>query len=177
MKSVIRWAISNSPAMNIVLVAGIAIGLFSVRFMRRDFFPEFDLDMITIAVPYPGASPEEVEEGICQKIEEAVRSVEGIKKINSTASEGSGAVMLELRSDVKNPDRVLNDVRSAVDQIPSFPELAEDPDVKLTEMRETVLRVGVVGPAKQDEEAAIQLRDVAEQTREALLSAARRVAS
>ena len=54
---------STAAAMNIVLVAGIAIGLFSVRFIRRDFFPDFDLDMITIAVPYPGASPEEVEEG------------------------------------------------------------------------------------------------------------------
>jgi multidrug efflux pump subunit AcrB len=169
MKSIIRWAIANSPAMNIILVAGIVIGLFAVRAIRRDFFPEFDLDMITVSVPYPGASPEEVEEGICQKIEEAVRSVDGIKKINSTASEGNGAVMLELRSEVDNADRVLNDVRSAVDQIPSFPELAEDPDVKLTEMRETVLRVGVIGPDQRDEEAAVQLRAVAEQTREDLL--------
>ncbi len=169
MRAVIRWAISNAPAMNIVMIAGICVGLFSFRAIRRDFFPEYDLDMITISVPYPGASPEEVEEGICQKIEEAVRSVEGIKKINSSAAEGSGAVMLELRSNVQNPDRVLNDVRSAVDQIPSFPELAEDPDVKLTEMRETVLRVGVVGPDRDDEESAIQLRTVAEQTREALL--------
>ncbi len=169
MKSVIRWAISNSPAMNIILMAGMLLGLFAVRSLRRDFFPEFDLDMITISVPYPGASPEEIEEGICQKIEEAVRSVEGIKKINSTASEGSGAVMVELRTDVENPDRVLNDVRSAVDQIPSFPELAEDPDIRLTEMRETVLRLGVVGPDERDEEAAVQLRELAEQVREALL--------
>ncbi len=169
MKSIIRWAISNSPAMNIILVASMLVGVFAVYSLRRDTFPEFDLDMITISVPYPGASPDEVEEGICQKIEEAVRGVDGIKKINSTAAEGSGAVMLELRSDVANPDRVLNDVRSAVDQIPSFPELAEDPDVKLTEMRETVIRVGIVGPDQRDEESALRLREVAEQTREALL--------
>ena len=62
-------------------------------------------------------------------------------------------MMLELRSDVSNSDRVLNDVRSAVDQIPSFPVLAEDPDVKLTEMRETVIRVGVVGPNDRDQDA------------------------
>jgi HAE1 family hydrophobic/amphiphilic exporter-1 len=169
MKSIVRWAISNAPAMNIVLVAGMLLGVFSMYSLRRETFPEFDLDMITISVPYPGATPADVEEGICQKIEEAVRSVEGIKKINSTAAEGVGSVMLELRSDVKNADRVLNDVRSAVDQIPSFPDMAEDPDVKLTEMRETVIRVGVVGPDDRSQQADIQLREVAEHVREELL--------
>ena len=77
--------------------------------------------MITISVPYPGASPEDVEEGICQKIEEAVRSIEGIKKINSTARGKRVRSCWSFDPDVQNADRVLNDVRSAVDQIPSFP--------------------------------------------------------
>jgi HAE1 family hydrophobic/amphiphilic exporter-1 len=169
MKSIIRWAIRNAPAMNIIMVAMIAVGLFCTRSLYRETFPDFDLDMIMVTVPYPGATPEEVEEGICQKIEEAVRAVEGIKKITSTAAEGMGTVTLELRSDVTNQDRVLNDVRSAVDQIPSFPEMAEDHEVKLAEMRESVIRVGVVGPKQRDEDADLSLRDLAETVREDLL--------
>ncbi len=169
MKPLVRWSISNSPAMNIILVAALLVGWFCMRGLRRETFPEFDLDIIMVSVPYPGASPEEVEEGICLKIEEAIRSVEGIKKITSTAAEGAGSVTLELKSDVTNADRVLNDVRSAVDRIPSFPELAEDAEVKLAEIREPVIRVGVLGPERRDEQAYLQLREVGEQIREDLL--------
>ncbi len=169
MRTIVRWAISNAPAMNILMVATLLVGWFCMRSLHRETFPDFDLDMIQVSVPYPGATPEEVEEGICQKIEEAVRSVEGIKKIHSTAAEGSGSVALELRSDVDNSDRVLNDVRSAVDRIPSFPELSEDPEVKLAEIRESVIRVGVVGPKLYDEQAQLRLREVAEEVREDLL--------
>ena len=169
MRMLIRGSIGNGPALNIVMIAVMAVGLFCTRNLHRDVFPEFDLDMVMVSVPYPGAAPEEVEEGICQKIEEAVRSVEGIKKITSTAAEGVGSVTIELRSDVTNPDRVLNDIRSAVDQIPSFPEMSEDPEVRLAEIREAAIRVGVVGPDARDEQSALRLREVAERVREDLL--------
>ena len=71
MRSVIRWAVSNSPAMNIIMAAVLLVGAFCARSLRRETFPEFDLDMIMITVPYPGATPEEVERGICQKVEES----------------------------------------------------------------------------------------------------------
>ena len=64
--------------------------------MNRESFPEFELDRITVNVPYPGAAPEEVELGVAQKIEEAVRSIEGIKKITTTAQEGLCSIRLEL---------------------------------------------------------------------------------
>ncbi len=79
MKSIIQWAIRNTPAMNTLMVGVILVGAFSLFSMRREVFPEFELEIILITVPYPGASPEEVEEGICQSIEEAVRSVESTK--------------------------------------------------------------------------------------------------
>ena len=122
MKSLVRGSIDNAPALNIIMVAMILVGYVCVQLMHRDTFPDFDLDVVMISVPYPGAAPEEVEEGICQKIEEAIRSVEGVKKVTSTASEGIGSVNVELLSGVTNADRVLNDIRSAVDRIPSFPE-------------------------------------------------------
>ena len=169
MRSLIRWAIENTPAMNIIMVAVILVGLFCLSTLRRETFPDFDLDTIMVSVPYPGAAPEEVEEGICQKIEEAVQSISGVKKITSTASEGSGSVTLELESGVRDPARVLDDVQSAVDRISTFPEKAERHEVKLAEIQEVVVRVGVLGPDRRDAEAELALREVAERVREELL--------
>ncbi|MCS7239496.1 MAG: efflux RND transporter permease subunit [Thermoguttaceae bacterium] len=169
MKSLIRWAIRNAPTMNTLMAGCIALGLIGLFSLRREVFPEFDLEMILVTVPYPGASPAEVEEGICQRIEEAVQAIAGIKKINSLALEGSGTVVLELHSFVRDPQRVLNEVRAEIDRIPSFPELAEDPVVKLVTIRRGVIRVGVVGPDRDDPESIYQLREIAEQVREALL--------
>jgi HAE1 family hydrophobic/amphiphilic exporter-1 len=69
MKSVIRWAVNNSPAMNTLMLGVLACGALSLTLMRREVFPEFDLEIVLVSVPYPGASPGDVEEGICQKIE------------------------------------------------------------------------------------------------------------
>ena len=169
MNNVIRWAIKNSPGMNTLMIALLLIGGFCLWSMRREEFPEFELERIVIAVPYPGASPEEVEEGICLKIEEAVRSVDGIKKQVTVASEGSGSVILELDSSVKDVQRVLNEVRSEIDRIPSFPELAEDPEVEQITMRKPAIRLAVIGPESDDPDAELKLREVAEQVRDDLL--------
>ncbi|NLE38479.1 MAG: efflux RND transporter permease subunit, partial [Pirellulaceae bacterium] len=169
MKSLIRWTITNTPAMNTLMIAILAVGLASLMAMRREVFPEFELDYITITVPYPGASPEEVEEGICQKIEEAVRSRDGIKKIMSTAREGVGIVVLELFSSVPDVQKVLNEIRSDVDRIPSLPELAEDAEIEQILIRRPAIRVGVIGPENESPDAEIRLRDIAEQIRDELL--------
>ena len=169
MKSIVQWAIRNTPAMNTLMVGILAVGAVSLYFMRREFFPEFDLEYITITVPYPGASPDEVEEGICQKIEEAVQSLDGIKEITSTAGESAGMVILELDSNVRDVQRVLNEVRSEIDRIPSFPDLAEDPEVEQITIRTPAIRVGVVGPDDDSPEAELALRDVAERVRDELL--------
>ncbi|PHQ32236.1 efflux RND transporter permease subunit [Rhodopirellula bahusiensis] len=169
MKSFIQWAISNGPAMNIVMIAVMLVGAVCFQTLNRETFPEFETDVISVSVAYPGAAPEEVEEGICQKIEESVRSVSGIQKVTSTASEGVGSVSIELRTDVSDRDRILNDVRSAVDRISTMPELAEDPEVKLAERSEQVIKVGVLGPKDDSEQAHLSLRKVAEDVREDLL--------
>jgi hydrophobic/amphiphilic exporter-1 (mainly G- bacteria), HAE1 family len=169
MNNLIRWAVKNSPGMNTLMIALLVIGGFCLWSMRREEFPEFELERIVIAVPYPGASPEEVEEGICLKIEEAVRSVDGIKKQTSVATEGSGSVILELESSVKDVQRVLNEVRSAIDRIPSFPELAEDPEVEQITMRKPAIRLAVIGQESDDPDAELKLREVAEQVRDDLL--------
>jgi len=168
MKLLIKWAITNSPAMNTMMAAVMVVGTASLFMMRREVFPEFDLEIILISVPYPGASPSEVEEGICQKLEEAVRSIDGIKKQTAVAQEGGGFLVLELHTDV-DVQRTLNEVRGEIDRIPSFPELAEDPEIEQITLRQVAIRLGVLGPDDPSPDADLALREVAEQVRTELL--------
>ncbi len=177
MKDWIVKAIDNRAALNLGVIAVLAIGWFSLGAMRRESFPEFELDQINISVPYPGAAPQEVEEGIAQKVEEAVRSIEGIKKVTSTASEGSCSVTLQLVPGGRPSDRILDEVRSEIDRIPSFPLEAEEPQVRLRTMRRGSLSVGVISPVPVDPvterlstESELQLRKIAERVRDDLLA-------
>ena len=166
MKSLLQWIIRNTPAMNTLMVATLVVGAISMLSMRREVFPEFDLEMILVTVPYPGASPAEVEEGICQKIEEAVHSIDGLKKVTGVAAEGAGSVVIELESDVEDVQKILAEVRSEIDRIPSFPELAEDPEVEQVTIRRQAIRVGVLGPDDESPEAEWRLRELAEKVRD-----------
>ena len=127
--SAVKWAIRNTPAMNTIVLCVLIVGTLSAFMLRREVFPQFELEIVLVTVPYPGASPDEVESGICQKIEEAVRSVDGIKKVTAVAAEGAANVVIEVRSDVPSVQKVLNEIKSQVDRIPSFPDLAEEPEV------------------------------------------------
>ena len=170
MKAAIRWAIQNSPAMNTLMIALLAVGAASLFLMRREVFPEFDLEIVLISVPYPGASPSEVEEGICQKLEEAVRSINGIKKQTAVAQEGAAFLVLELESNVPSVQKILSNVRSEVDRTkPQFPELAEDPEVEQITLRQVAIRIGLLGPKLETAEAELALREIAEQARRELL--------
>ncbi len=168
MKSVIRWAITNSPAMNTLMLSIMVVGLFGMAMMRREVFPEFELEMILVTVPYPGATPSEVEEGICQKIEEAVRSISGIKKQVAVAQENAGYLVLYLESNV-DVQKILSEVRAEIDRIPSFPELAEDPEVQQITFRSPAIRVGVIGPEENSADSELELRQIAESIRSDLL--------
>jgi multidrug efflux pump subunit AcrB len=92
--------------------------------------PEFSIRTAVVTTNYPGASPEEVEQGICQKIEEAVRAVDGVKKITSVAQEGTGSVVIEVKTDVPSVQKVLAEVESEINRIPSFPDLSEEPEIR-----------------------------------------------
>ena len=168
MKRMIQWAVHNSPAMNTLMIGLLGLGVFSMVSLRREVFPQFELEVLLVSVPYPGASPEEAERGICQKIEEAVFAIDGITKPFSVAKEGVGFLILELdtRSD---PQRVLSEVRSAIDAIPSFPELAEKPEVKQITFRLPAIKVAVIGEETDDPFAEQRLRQVTEQVRSEII--------
>ena len=171
MKSVIQWAVDNAPATNTIVLAVLILGIWCGASMQREFWPYSNLDVVQVSVEYRGASPEEVEEGICQRIEEAVRSVNGVYRITSVAREGSGTVMIELDPDVTEVDvqEILGEVRSRVDNIPSFPALAEQPVVQRQEPRTTALSIGVIGPDDDSVQTSLALRDLAEKVRDEVL--------
>ena len=169
MRRIVEWAVKNTPAMNTIMVGILLLGAICMASLKREVFPQFELEIILVTVPYPGASPDEVEEGICQKIEEAVRSINGLKKQTSVAQEGAGFCVLELETYV-DVEKTLNDVRSEIDRIPSFPELAEDPEVEQITFREPAIRVGVIGPDKTDLQSELALREVTELVRNKILA-------
>ena len=172
MKSIIQWAIRNSPAMNTLLIASLIVGAISLVVMRREVFPAFALEIVLVSVPFPGATPEEVEEGICEKIESSLNGVDGIKKMTSVARENFGYMILELDGNVKDVQPILNEVRSRIDQISSFPPRAEDPDVRQIVFRATAIQVGILAPKESSLDSLTQerqLRELAEEIREEIL--------
>ncbi|RMF41768.1 MAG: efflux RND transporter permease subunit, partial [Planctomycetota bacterium] len=168
-RTLVQWAIRNTPGINVMVFGLMAVGLGSFFMLRREVFPEFELEIVLISVPYPGASPEDAEKGVCQPVEEAVRSLDGIKRMISVAREGGGYVILELESNVRNVQKVVTEVRSNVDRITNFPELAEDPEVEQITFREAAIRLAILGPESHDPDAELRLREVAENVRERLL--------
>ena len=170
MRGVVAWAIRNAPGMNVLMLALMLVGAASLAVMRREVFPAFELEIVLISVPYPGATPTDSEEAICQKIEEAIRSIDGIKKVTSVAQEGSGTVLAELRSDIKDVQKVMAEIDREVDRIPSFPVLAEDPQIQQITFREAAIRVGIIGPPDRTRAGEIRLREVTEQVRDGVLA-------
>jgi multidrug efflux pump subunit AcrB len=109
----IDWFARNAVAANLLMVFLLTSGLFAAFSLTSEVFPEISLDRLHIQVPYLGAAPEEVEEAVCVRIEEAIQGVDGIKQITSTASEGVGSVIveLELNADARRVRRGTNSSR------------------------------------------------------------------
>ncbi len=116
--------------------------------LRREIFPEFSSDMITIVVPYRGAAPEEVEEGVCVRVEEAIEGLEGVKEIVSYAREGSGTVRVEVMPGADS-DKVLAELKNKVDAIDTFPEETDKPVIEEIVIRKQVINVAVSGDADE----------------------------
>ncbi|TVP81444.1 MAG: efflux RND transporter permease subunit [Puniceicoccaceae bacterium] len=156
----IRWFTENGVAAN--LLAGIVIvaGLFTASNIKLELFPELDLDLVNISVPYPGAAPEEVESGIVELIEDRIQGVDGIKKMTSTAGEGFGSVLVEVERGYNATD-VRDKIKIRIDAIDNFPEEAEEPRVEELLIRNEVISLAVYGDAdvKTLKELAEFIRD------------------
>ena len=159
-KGLIAWFASNSVAANLLMVIIIAYGLFSGLSIRQQTTPDFNLNNIQITVPYRGAAPQEVEEGVIIKIEEAIQNVQGINKITSIANEGFGVVTVEVDSD-KDINEVLSDIKNLVDAISTFPALTEKPVISKQLFKNQILFLNILGDMdeKTRKTLAQQIRD------------------
>lgn len=143
-KGLIAWFASNHVAANLLMLVILGAGLMSATSIRKQTLPDFNVDTIEIIVPYLGAAPQEVEEGVVVKIEEAVQNIKGIDTLRSASVEGTGRVYLEILPD-ENIDDILNEVKVRVDSISTFPELTEKPVIRKQEYLMQVLLIAVYG--------------------------------
>ncbi|MBL9077900.1 MAG: efflux RND transporter permease subunit [Planctomycetes bacterium] len=158
------WFVQNHVAATLVALSAVVAGLVALTTgrVRREVFPEIAPNIVTVQVSYAGASPTEVEQGICLRVEEAVEGVTGVDKVTSSANEGTGLVVIETLQDA-DVDRVLDDVRNRVESITNFPDEAEQPIVSRLVVRKEVINVSIFGDA--DERT---LKRLAETAREEL---------
>jgi len=143
-KGIIAWFAANHVAANLLMFLIIVAGLISLSSIRKETNPEFELNTIQIRVPYLGAAPQEVEEGVVIKIEEAIQDLQGIKRIRSTSREGSGTVVVEVNLDA-DLTQVLSDIKLRVDAISTFPALTENPIIAKQEINNPVVMIALNG--------------------------------
>ena len=144
MKRFLAAFAGNNVFANIFKVLILMAGLIAALSMIRESFPEMSLDSISISVLYPGADPEEVEEGICRKIEEEIKGMEGIKEFTSHSSENMGSVIVEVKEGY-DVDDVLTRVKTKVEAIPTFPVDAENPVVEEIIINRQTISLALLG--------------------------------
>ena len=141
----IAWFAKNDVAANILLAVIFISGLYVVsNHIPVDLFPEFEQRSVRVTMSLPGASPQEVEEGITIRIEEAVQDLEGIRELNSSSSEGSASVTIEVEEGY-NVREVLDDVKIKVDAINNFPVDAENLLIQVPQWRRDAIGVVLYG--------------------------------
>jgi len=140
----IAWFARNGVAANLLMGIILISGFFSIRGLKMELFPDFDLDLVTISVPYPGAAPLEVEDGICKLIEEKVWDLDGIKEMNSFARENVGVVSVQVER-TKDAKILADEIKVRVDSIINFPEEAEKAMVEVATQKRQVLAVAIHG--------------------------------
>lgn len=162
MNSMVAWFVRNPIASHLMMLMIIVGGLQTIPSIKKEFFPEVELNKIDVTVVYPGAGPTEVEQQIAMRIEEAVDDLDGIDELYSVSREGYGQVIIDVETDYDS-QRLLNNVKSRVDAINTFPVDAERPRVKELAWKSRVVSLAIAGDIG---EAA--LKELAETVREEL---------
>src|SRR6056297_2985875 len=147
LKGPMAYMARNSIAANLLMLILIGGGIWSAYNMQKEVFPQFALDIVEVSVVYPGAAPSEVEKGILLPVEEAIRGVQGIKEVTSTAYEGAGSISIELVAGT-NRMKAFQDIDQAVNRIRTFPDDIEEPEVRLQARQRTVMQVGLYGDSE-----------------------------
>jgi multidrug efflux pump subunit AcrB len=159
-KGLLGWFASNHVAANLLMAFIVISGLLTILTINIEVFPELSVDMISVTVPYLGASPEDVEDGVIRRVEEAVAGIDGVKKITSMCAEGMGTVVIEVQEYANTKD-VLDDVKVEIDRITTFPQETEQPVITEITTRRKVISIALYGDATEKtlKTLADQIRD------------------
>lgn len=147
MRGLVKFFIKKPIWANAIIVVTLLFGIYSLVKINRSFFPELDPQRVIVSVAYPGASPQEMEDGVTIKIEQALRGIDGVEIINSTSSENVSSITVKAFDDA-DMDEVYKDVENAVNSISQFPVGAEKPIItrmKSSQMSEMVATLGLKG--------------------------------
>ena len=150
MNTLISWFTRNSVAANLLLVTILLWGISSLSKVIVEGHPRFEMDAVTVAVNYRGATPAEIEESVVVRIEEAIQDLEGIKEIRSDSTESLGTVTVEVVEGY-NPRELADDIKSRVDAITTFPEQSERPLVSVAQRQWEVISVVVAADLPENE--------------------------
>lgn len=144
MKSLVEYFLSKSIFVNLLTFLIILIGGFTAVKMNREAFPNINFDIVSVVTVFPGASPAEIEKLITKPLEEAIKEVDGIKEFRSASIENRSGIVITLDPDSKNTQKVVDDIKSAIDRVEDLPEEAEDPLVaEITTSRQPVIEIDI----------------------------------
>lgn len=149
----LTWFVDNPVAANLMMAIFIAGGFISLVSMHKEEFPNIEPGIVQIQIPYLGAAPEEVEQAVCVRVEEAIEGVDGMDRFFSTSREGMCSVMVEL-SQSADITTTLNDIKGKVDAISTFPAETEKPIVSSMQFRGQTISLAVHGDT---DEATLKL--------------------
>jgi multidrug efflux pump subunit AcrB len=148
MHTAITWFTKNPVAANLLMFILLIGGGMAIFTVHQEEFPSIDINVVNVTVPYLGAAPEESEQGVCIRIEEALESVEGIEKLRATASEGSCSVQAMLFEDIDTTE-ALNEIKSMVDGINTFPTETEKPIVSKLTITHDLMEIALFGDTSE----------------------------
>ncbi len=140
----LAWMAANPVAANLLMAVILLGGVVTAFTLKQESFPELEADVVSVTVPYPGASPREVEQGIVLAVEEAVRGIDGVRRVTSVASEGMASVTIQLLLGA-DQDRVVSDVTNEVNRITTIPLDAEEPTISAGTFRPQVISLIFAG--------------------------------
>lgn len=138
MRKLITYFIKYHVAVNVIIIAFLVFGVVGALRLKSSFFPLTESKNVLITITYPGASPQEIEEGVVLKIEDNLKGLEGVDRVTSTSRENSGSINVEIEKG-RDIDFMLLEVKNAVDRVPTFPTGMEPLIVsKLEAVRPTI---------------------------------------
>ena len=139
----LKFFVEHRTSANIIMILMIVIGLLSIGRLNKQFFPDFDVEVIAVSIDWPGATAEEIDQNIVQLLEPELRPISGVKKVSSKSVEGVGSTQVEFNYG-HDMQKGRTDIETAVSRI-SFPEKANKPKIIVGEFFDTVTRIVLSG--------------------------------